>query len=141
MNVGLLGLSGKHLKLQTGDIVTRERPTRDRGCQICKAPKDNIKHILIQCRALADIHEWLNADLVIIIADNDDQNKILEHTTSDETITQFVLDPTSMNLANGNRISILHPRLPEVLKISRDWCFSANSRRTTLLKKLDLPSH
>ena len=106
----------------------------------CKAPKDNIVHTLIQCRALADIHEWLKADLVNIIVDNDDQNKILEHTASDETITQFVLDPTSMNLANGYRISILHPRLQGVLKISRDWCFSTNSRRTTLLKKLDLPS-
>ena len=164
MNVGLLGLSGKphpiisgirdsrdipklrmHLKFLTGDIVTGERLAIDRGsdpkCRICSAPKENIVHILTQCRALADIHERLHADLVNIIVDIDDQNKILEHTTSDETITQFVLDPTSMNLANGYRISILHPRLQEVLKISRDWCFTANSRRTSLLKKLDLPSH
>jgi hypothetical protein len=127
MNVGLLGLSGKphpiisgirdsrdisklrmHLKFLTGDILTGERLAIDRGsdpkCRICSAPRESIVHILTQCRALADIHERLHADLVNIIVDIDDQNKIIEHTTSDETITQFVLDPTSMNLANGYRI-------------------------------------
>ena len=164
LNVGLLGLSGKphpiisgiidsrdipklriHLKFLTGDIVTGERLAKDKGsdpkCRICSSPSDNIVHILTQCRALADIRERLHADLVNIIVDIDEQNKILVHTTSDETLTQFVLDPTSMNLANGYRVSILHPRLHEVLKISRDFCFSTNSRRTTLLKKLDLPSY
>ena len=164
LNVGLLGLSGKphpiisgirdsrdipklrmHLKFLTGDIVTGERLAKNRGsdsrCRICSSPKDNIQHILTQCRALAEIHERLHADLVNIIADIDDQNKILEHTTSDEILTQFILDPTSMNLANGYRMSIMHPRLQEVLRISRDWCFSSNSRRSALLKKLDLHSN
>ena len=164
LNVGLLGLSGKphpiicgvrdsrdipklriHLKFLTGDIVTGAGLAKDRGldpkCRICLAPTENMVHILTQCRALADIKERLHADLLNIIVDIDDQNKMLTQTTPNETLAQFILDPTSMNLANGYRISTLHPRLQDLLKISRDWCFATNSRRTSLLKKLDRPSH
>ena len=162
LNVKLHGLSGKphpvirgitdsrdiqklrmHLKFLTGDILTGERLASDRGadpkCRICSAAKDNLVHIMTQCPGTSDARERLRADLVNIIAEIDEKNMILEHNISPETLTQFVLDPTSMNLSNGYRLSTLHPRLPEVLRISRDWCFATNTRRTTLLKHLDLP--
>jgi hypothetical protein len=75
------------------------------------------------------------------VAQIDDKNMVLEHGTTDETQTQFVLDPSSMNLPNGYRLSTIHPKQQGVLRISCDWCFALNSRRTTLLKQLDLPKN
>ena len=71
---------------------------------------------MTQCPGTSDTRERLHADLVNIIAEIDEKNMILEHNISPETLTQFVLDPTSMNLSNGYRLSTLHPRLPEPLE-------------------------
>ena len=164
LNVRLHGLSGKphpiiagitdsrdiqklraHVKFLTGDILTGERLAKDRGtdpkCRICSASNDNIVHIMTQCRGTSDIRERLHADLMNTVAQIDDKNMVLEHGTTDETLTQFVLDPSSMNLPSGYRLSTIHPRLQEVLRISCDWCFALNSIRTTLLKQLDLPKN
>ena len=162
LNIKLHGLSGKHhpiiaritdsrdikklrahVKFVTGDILTGERLAKERGtdpkCRICSASNDNIVHIMTQCRGTSDIRERLHADMMNTVAQIDGKNMVLQHGTTDEMLTQFVLDPSSMNLPNGYRLSTIHPRLQEVLRISRDWCFALNARRTTLLKQLDLP--
>ena len=51
-----------------------------------------------------------------------------------ETLTQFILDPTSFNLKI--RVNISDPTAQEIFKISRDMCNSIHSERVRQLGKL-----
>ena len=61
---------------------------------------------------------------------------LLKPETTPEILSQFISDPTSMNLPNEFRISTLHPHLSELFSFSRDWCHSIVSQRSRLLKNL-----
>ena len=60
--------------------------------------------------------------------------KLNDFASDNETLCQFLLDPTSMNLKL--RISYNDPRLEDLFKLSRDLCFTISSSRTQLLKAL-----
>ena len=51
-----------------------------------------------------------------------------------ETLTQFLLDPTSFNLKT--RVHISDPVVPELFKLSRDYCYAIHSERTRKLEEL-----
>ena len=81
LNVQLSGLSGRphpallniftthdarklrhHLKFLTGDFLTNERrandqPGLDPSCTLCLAPLESTEHVLMSCRATADIRQ------------------------------------------------------------------------------------
>ena len=56
-----------------------------------------------------------------------DFNIILSNS---QTLTQFILDPSSLNLTN--RISYSFPNLACFFKISREFCFSIKEIRSSL---------
>jgi hypothetical protein len=158
LNVRMLGLSGKphpilskirdsrdisklriQLKFLTGDVLSQERLNIDQGtdpkCRLCSAPCENYTHILTQCRGTAEVRQRLHPELLNVINDVDPGCEITNCAT-DEILTQFIIDASSMNLQNKYRISILHPRLQEVYSICRDWCFAIFSSRNKMLKNL-----
>jgi hypothetical protein len=53
---------------------------------------------------------------------------------SEETWTQFTLDPTSMNLREG--VHVNDPIDPELFKLSRDISYSINKRRMKLFEDM-----
>ena len=79
LNVQLLGLSGHphpallgitntqevkklriHIKFLTcdfltADLVAEDQPNRSPTCLLCHAPAETIQHILVECRALAEV--------------------------------------------------------------------------------------
>ena len=157
-NVRLLGLSGKphpmlcnirdsrdipklrvQLKFLTGDVLSQERLYIDQGidpkCRLCPAVCESYTHILTQCRATADVRDRLHPELVNTVQNVEPTCNIRNFAT-DEMLTQFIIDPSSMNLPNNYRISTQHPRLHEVYSICRDWCFAIFSERTKMLKNL-----
>ena len=157
-NVKMLGLSGKphpifsnildsrdipklriHLKFLTGDVLCQERLHIDQGidpkCRLCPAACENYTHILTQCRVTADVRQRLHPELLNLVHIVDPACEITSCVT-DEILTQFIIDPSSMNLQNKYRISFLHPRLHEVYSICRDWCFAVLSSRNKAVKKL-----
>ena len=121
-----------HLKFLVEDVLTYDRLGKDQGakphCRLCLAPVESTQHILTTCRSTAAVCEWLHSDLVNLA--------ILDHDVPKDILTQFILDPASLNLPNGYRVSIMHPRLHELYQMSRDWCFGVNSSRISLLKRL-----
>ena len=157
-NVQLLGLTGRphlaitaiqdtraaqklriHLKFLTGDFLSFEKMSRDRGgdphCRLCLAPCEHTQHILTECISTADIRERLYPNLVNLVADIDPSSGILDRQqTPNRLLTQFIIDPASMNLPNSHRISYQHPRLQDLYSLSRDWCFAIHSCRARLLK-------
>ena len=51
-----------------------------------------------------------------------------------ETLTQFILDPTSFNLIR--RLNLSEPLVVQMFKLSRDICHSIHKTRTKLLEEL-----
>ena len=62
------------------------------------------------------------------------QIEFLTILTNPETLTQFILDPTSFNLEH--RVHRDDPITKYLFKISRDLCFSINNRRMKTLLEL-----
>ena len=50
------------------------------------------------------------------------------------TMTQFILDCTSLNLPNSMRFNINDPNTVKIFNITRDLCFAAHSSRVRGLK-------
>ena len=157
LNVQLLGLSGKphpalynitetrealkfraHIKLLTGDFPSYELLGNQRGtdlhCRLCPAPIESTQHILTLRQATSAEHERLFPELLNILKRIQPSNGILlDHIVPKDVLTQFLLDPTSMNLSNRYRVPIQHPKLGEVFRFVRDWCYAVTCSRSKLL--------
>ena len=58
-----------------------------------------------------------------------------EISKNEENVTQFILDPTSLNLPV--RVSLSDPLVSEFFKLSRQFCYTIDKTRIRLLKKLE----
>ena len=160
LNVQLSGLSGSqhvalnnikttqdalrlryHLKFLTGDYLTAVRQSQDQktspGCKLCPAEIESTKHVLAQCLGTADIRQRLLPELLNTVQQVQPSSSILESPA--QHLTQFILDCTSPNLPNTHRIPAHNPRVSEIFKISRDWCYAVGRQRLRLLKNLKEP--
>ena len=158
LNVQVLGLSGRphpaldnvystqdskklrlHLKFLTCDYLTNERlsldrPTLSSACDLCLDPSDTIQHVLTQCSATNDVRSRLFPELVNTIAKVQPMCSILHHYPPPDTLTQFILDCTSLNLPPSIRIPAHNPLVYLIYKVSRDWCFAISNERSRLRK-------
>ena len=156
LNVQLLGLSGaahpallnikttqeviklrQHIKFLTGDYLTAERLALDQGssprCRLCPSPLESIQHVLTQCSATAETHRRIMPELLNVTMQVQPTCSILHFPT--QHLTQFILDCTSINLPATHRIPAHNPRVSEVFRISRDWCYAVSKERARLLKQ------
>ena len=132
-NVQLLGLNGNpykalssaqdsrsvdklriHLKFLSGDILSYAKLARDQGgdpsCRLCNTPVEHVQHILTECKGSAHIRERLYPDLVNLVADISPLCSLLDRSaTPNSVLTQFIIDPASMNLPNSHQILYQHP--------------------------------
>ena len=161
-NVQVLGLNGRahpaldihetrdspklkaHLKFLTGDILSYLTLSNERGgsphCRLCPAPCEHTQHIICECASTAEIRERLYPELVNLVASIQPYSGLLDRNlTSNKLLTQFILDPASLNLPDSHRISFQHPRLHELYSFSRDWCHAVYNHRAKLLKKIKHP--
>ena len=158
LNVQLYGLTGRHhpaiqyiqttqdakklrlhLKFLTCDFITNERlaqdqPNLSKACSLCSDPVDSIQHVLVSCRATSDIRSRLLPELMNVVAQVQPMSRILEPDTPPSIMTQLILDCCSFNLAASFRIPIHNPGIPEIYRISRDWCFGIATARSRMLK-------
>ena len=62
-----------HLKFLTGDILSYEKLSRERGgdpgCRLCHSPKEDISHILVDCPKTAESRQRLLPELLNLVAD------------------------------------------------------------------------
>ena len=58
--------------------------------------------------------------------------KIKVNNLNNKEFTQFLLDPSSMNLRK--RVNINDSALPQLFKISRDFCYAIDQARAKLVK-------
>ena len=161
LNVQLHGLSGRphpiiqniyntqdakklwlHLKFLTCNFLTNDRlalnqPGTSSACSLC-GNQDSIEHVITSCRATDSVRSRLLPDLFNVVASVHPTCGILDQPYSPTPLTQFVLDCTSFNLPNHCRIPTDNPKISEIFRISRDWCFGISSERFRLLKQLQV---
>ena len=159
LNVSLLSLRGKshpalsnivtiqdvrkcrpHLKMLSGDYLTCQIKAAQSGgspsCRSCTdstLPNEDICHILTQCTAYSDIRNRILQEYNNLFQEFHSSYNFSKVTQQSETLCQFILDPSSLNLSE--RISMTDPILTDLFKLSRDLCFSINTRRTELMKQ------
>ena len=133
-----------HIKMLVGDYPCAANIGKDRAqdvsCTLCKAvspcvpaPAEDMIHILTMCRATADTRSRVLPDLLNTIASHFPNNTILEYPTHTH-LTQFILDPTSLNLPMSIRINPAHHALSQVLTVCRNVCYAIHNDRTRQLK-------
>ena len=153
MNVELYGLSGRahpavqnilttqdckklrlHLKFLTCDI-TPYSLISNQACDLCSNTcGDTIEHILVSCQKLSDVRNRLLPELLNTVCQVQPMSDILKNDVSSSLMTQF--DCASFNLPDNIRIPINTPRISEIYRVSRDWCFAIGNERTRLLGRL-----
>ena len=164
LNIQTIGLSGRshpalhnllttqvvriarpHLKMLSGDYMCYYFLWKDRGsdpqCRLCPSSQylpETITNILMLCRGTHETRSRLWPELLNTISTTFPQNKILAGDVAPDTAAQFILDCTSLNLPNGLRINISHPRTHEIFRTARQYCYAVHSDRVKQLKELNL---
>jgi hypothetical protein len=125
----------------TGDYLTYQKKydQNNQGspfCRLCLLQEgETVCHIL----AICPMYETKRREFIDEMknlcskSDNFDFQVILEEDNP-ETLTQFILDPTSINLKI--RVNIKDPITQDLFKLSRDMCNYVHSERMKQLNEL-----
>ena len=113
----------------------------DPQCLLCKglsgnpSPTEDMCHLLTTCRATANTRARVLPDLLNTVARFFPNNGIV-NTESKAMLTQFILDPTSLNLQNHLRLQPCDRNLSHVLRICSNYCFAIHKDRMRQLTQL-----
>ena len=114
-----------HLKMLAGDYLTYEVKSNQSGgsphCRSCDPPSpiENMAHILSSCSAYDDIKQRMLPELESVCAQSKSNLDFSKIKQNNETLCQFLLDPTSFNLQQ--RIHRNDPLEEIFFKFSRDY--------------------
>ena len=140
--------SQPHIKMLCNDYFTYEKRSQLSGgsshCRTCSSktlcvlneenlPIESITHIITECETYNDIRERIYIEFSSLCRRAKYPLNFQEILSDNNTICQFVLDPSSMNLKT--RINLNDPILDEIFKLSRDLCYSIHSRRIKILNE------
>ena len=103
-------------------------------CRLCDSSYESVTHLVSSCPIFADIREKILIEIEEKLQDSKNCLKISTLLKSEKTLTQFILDPTSMNL--DVRVHMTDPIVNDLFKLSRDLCYSINKRRMKLLQEM-----
>ena len=158
LNVQLSGLTGRphpvlqniqttqdckklrlHLKFLTCDLITDpDSSTSSLACILCNSASipDSTEHVLMSCHTLSEVRSRMLPELMNTVYQVQPMSEILSGDVSLFVMTQFILDCSSPNLPCNVRIPAHNPRISEVYRVARDWCFAIASERFRLLRQL-----
>ena len=112
----------------------------DNYCKLCQAlrpqtpaPVEGMVHLVTMCRATAETRTRILPDLLNLVSQYYPYNQILLEPNPTQ-LTQFILDPTSLNLPVGIRICSNSKDLHKVITVCRNICFSIHKDRTKQLR-------
>ena len=96
-------------------------------CRSCEKENETISHIVAKC----DVYAMLRKRLLSQLEEACPQIVSGLDMTEEETCTQFILDPSSLNLTS--RMNIDDPMIPTVFSYIRDFCFNVHNERVRRL--------
>ncbi len=166
LNISVTGLRGRHhavlssmitthdvtkarpaIKMVAGDYYTYGSRAIQCGgsarCRLCQAPFENLEHLLSSCPSTEVTRERIKGEIINLLTcaatidkTSDLESKIPHIFKNPSNFTQFILDPTSLNLGHL-RITNNDPVLPPLIKLNRDLCYGVHRER---LLKLNVMS-
>ena len=111
---------------------------------LCVAPVEDLTHVIFSCPELLEPRQsnTKNLEQFLVKSPSLDTMSLsseeFNQLVSDENIfTQFVVDPTSMNLPDIYRTNVNDVNLPQICSMTRNLCFSLNQLRTKKLSLLE----
>ena len=158
LNVSLAGLRGRHhpalsgiiqtwevknarihLKMLSGDYLTFSIKANQSGgspnCRSCsplEPQKEEIFHILAVCEKYSDIRKRMLPGFRMFCQQSLSKIDFEEISSDMNTLTQFILDPSSLNLKV--RVNVSDPILPSIFRLSRDYCNAIHTKRMNIIK-------
>ena len=137
-----------HLRMLSGDYPSYSNIAHDRGleghCRLCQQisphylPSEDTMHILTRCLATADTRQRLIPDLFNTLSQFAPNHIFLTLTPSHDSLTQFILDCTSLNLSNSARIPSSHPGYKNITRQCSEIVHAIHMDRSRQLKVLGL---
>ena len=128
-----------HIKFLIGDYLTFQTKFEHtkKGspiCKICQQENESISHIIATCKAYSVIRDKISTQFFEVCEGVPGFEMLLPLLKNTETFTQFILEPTSLNLPF--RVNVDDKVVPQLLSLSRDLCFAVHKERMRLLNLL-----
>ena len=159
LNVSTLGLRGRHhpalanmkttndvrtsrphLKLLSGNYLTYKVKSDQSGgspdCRICiSGIEESVSHVVSSCGAMTDDRTRIFTEFRRLCNSTKNRIDFDEISRCENNLTQFILDPTSLNLPV--RVHMSDPLVPQFFKLSREFCYIIDKTRIGLLKNME----
>ena len=124
-----------HLKFLTCDIVPHTPVTP--ACSLCDSCSTvTVEHIVVSCKALSEVRNRIFPELINTVSQVQPMSGILSYNIPAPIMTQFILDCASFNLPDTIRIPVHNPRISEIYRVARDFCFAVSNERSRLLRQI-----
>ena len=104
-------------------------------CKICNEENESITHIIALCLEYSAIRERILQEFSDICIFTKNRINFESIKTDPDILTQFILDPTGLNI--NTRVHISDPQGPALFKVSRDYCYAIHEERTRRLQELN----
>ena len=123
-----------HLKMLAGNYLTFEIKSAQSGgsplCRLCdNSETESLEHLISSCQYFSEARYRIISLMANLCKEDDLDIRLSE--LSHKHFTQFILDPSSLNLTK--RVNITHPLLPTLFQLSRDFCYYIDSSRKKAL--------
>ena len=132
-------LSRSHIKSLAGNYLTYKIKADQSGgsarCRICSSGSDeSVSHVISTCQGLAEVRNKVLSEFKQLCKSSQNKINFEEIMQNEETLCQFILEPTSLNLST--RLSLRDPLLTDFYNLSRDFCYIIDKTRQGLLRDL-----
>ena len=131
-----------HTKMLAGNYLTFEVKSRQSGgsdqCRLCAnhdtgtGAVESLEHLLAQCVKFNNLRQRITTTMTNICQQAEIPIDLNELSSND--FSQFILDPSSVSLSQ--RVNISDPVLPQLFRISRDYCYAIDKERIANLALL-----
>ena len=107
-------------------------------CRICPGEWDDVRHILTECLVTQPAREALLPQVAKYLAEALPSLDWDSLCVDAQNLSQFLVDPCSMNLKNDFRVPLNVPNLSNLIALCRELCFRSHNLRSKALSVLKM---
>ena len=132
-------ISRPHLKMLSGNYLTYKMKSEQSGgsplCRLCSSgQEESLSHVISSCEGLSVERTKIFDEFRQMCNLTKNSINFDAISNSEHNLTQYILDPTSLNLPV--RVSLSDPVVADFYKLSRQYCYKIDKTRIGSLKKM-----